>query len=101
MGVTNSCFFITTHSHRKMKTGAQLISMIHLVYRSTLMQTFHHLQPSVEELHGIFLQIFHLVQEVDHGVVGVEGAVVVEGVESKADKVSSMEINRHFIFTCN
>ena len=74
-----------------MKTGAQLISMIHLVYHSTLMQTFHHLQLLVEELHGIFLQIFHLVQEVvDHGVVEVEGAVVVEGVEGKVEIVSSM-----------
>lgn len=93
-----SCIlFITTHPHRKMRTGGQLISMTHPPYHLTLMQIFHPLQQLVEELPGTFHLIFHLVQEVDHGVVGVEEDVVVEGVEmleSKVEIVSSMAKKR-------
>lgn len=84
-----------------MRIGDQLISMIHLLYRLILMQISHHLQRLDEELHETFLLIFHLVQEVDHGVVGVEEGVVVEGaemLESTVETVSST-INNLFIFT--
>jgi len=94
--------FITMRQYRKMRIGGQLIFMIHLPYHLTLMQIFHHLQQLAEELHEIFLQIFHQAQEVGHGVVvEEEDVVVVEGVgileskvevSSKANKESSFSL---------